>query len=260
MADLDIKGRIQPVALVTGGARRIGAALSMRLAEAGYAVVIHAGRSTAEANGLVAEIERKGGRASALQADLGNADDRLQLIEKAITAFGPLSLLVNNAALFQSDTLQSFDDDDFMRHMVVNLLAPVSLSRDFARQAVGTDNPSIINIVDHRVAKLTPQHFTYTLSKSGLHAATFTMAQALAPQVRVNAIAPGPTLPNNRDGVSGLEKEAAGVLLERAVNVDDIAHAVLYLANSRSVTGEMIFVDSGQHLSWRTPDIVKDQD
>ena len=143
--------------------------------------------------------------------------------------------------------------------MTVNLLAPLRLARDFAAQALPQSNASIINLVDHRVLKLTPQHFTYTLSKAALYAATTTMAQELAPNIRVNAIGPGPTLPNPHDGAIGLKHEASGVPLGHMVDPYDIAEAVLYLARAKSVTGEMIAVDSGQHVGWQTPDIIPDR-
>ena len=246
----------QPVALVTGSARRVGAVIAKRLAEAGYAVIVHANASLDEAQAVADDIEAQGGRAKAMAADLSNSAERDDLIARASEVFGPLSLLVNNAAIFHSDTLMDFTEASFNAHMAVNMLAPSALVREFAARAVEGQNASIVNIVDHRVLKLTPQHFTYTLSKAALHVATITMAQALAPHVRVNAIGPGPTLPNSHDGEEGLRQEASGVPLGRSVDPHDIAEAVLYLARARSVTGEMIAVDSGQHIGWKTPDII----
>jgi NAD(P)-dependent dehydrogenase (short-subunit alcohol dehydrogenase family) len=246
----------QPIALVTGGARRVGAAISRRLSEAGYAVIVHANTSFDEARALVADIEEKGGKAYALAVDLSNTSARDQCIVRASNIFGPLSLLVNNAAVFHSDTLMNFTDASFDVHMKINLLTPIALARDFAAHALNDHDASIVNIIDHRVLKPTPQYFTYTLSKAALHTATLTMAQALAPRIRVNAVGPGPTLPNMHDGEDGLKQEAAGVPLGRAVDPREIAEAVLYLARARSVTGEMIAVDSGQHIGWKTPDII----
>ena len=247
---------VQPIALVTGGARRVGAEISRRLSEAGYAVIIHANASLDEARGLVEEIMAKDGKAHALAMDLSHADEREHCIARASEIFGPLSLLVNNAAVFHSDSLMDFTAASFDAHIKINLLTPISLARDFAERALANDNASIVNIVDHRVLKLTPYYFTYTLSKAALHAATITMAQTLAPHIRVNAVGPGPTLPNMHDGEDGLRQEAAGVPLERSVDPRDIAEAVLYLARARSVTGEMMAVDSGQHIGWKTPDII----
>jgi len=256
MSSPDPRSLSQPIALVTGGARRVGAVISRRLAEAGYAVIIHANGSLEEARALAADIERKGGRAKAITANLLDAAERDGLMGRASEIFGPLALLVNNAAIFHSDAFMDFTEASFEQHMAINLLAPIALARGFARQALADTNASIVNIIDHRVLKLTPQHFTYTLSKAALHIATTTMAQALAPHIRVNAVGPGPTLPNPHDGEDGLSKEASGVPLGRVVDPNDIADAVLYLARARNVTGEMMAVDAGQHIGWQTPDII----
>ena len=169
---------------------------------------------------------------------------------------GALDLLVNNASVFSTDRFDNFDMADLDEHLEINLKAPLDLARHFSRCA-SDRHPSIINIIDHRVLKLTPQHFTYTLSKVALHAATQTMAQALAPKIRVNAIGPGPTLPNQYDGEGGFRHEVAGVPLSHAVDAQDIADAVLYLASARSVTGILLPVDSGQSIGWKTPDIIE---
>jgi len=248
----------QNIALVTGGAKRVGAAIARSLVEAGYAVVVHANTSLEEAEALAAELRQAGGQVKAIRADLSNPSDREGVIAKACACFGPLTLLVNSAAIFRSDRLTDFNEATFFDHMTVNLLAPLRLAQDFAAQALPASNASIINLVDHRVLKLTPQHFTYTLSKAALYAATTTMAQELAPAIRVNAIGPGPTLPNPHDGAKGLQHEASGVPLGHLVDPYDIAEAVLYLARAKSVTGEMIAVDSGQHIGWQTPDIIPD--
>lgn len=247
--------REAPVALVTGAARRIGAAIAMRLAAAGYRVVIHAHRHFQDAQTLANEISSRDGHARAVQADLRSSSARSRLIAEAARQFGPLSLLVNNASVFMSDHFADQDEASWSANFEINLKVPIDLARDFAKQVPAGANASIINLVDHRVFKLTPQHFSYTLSKSALYTATLTMAQALAPRVRVNAIGPGPTFANPKDGEIGLSREISGVPLGRAVAADDIADAVLYLARATSVTGQMIAVDSGQHIGWRTPDI-----
>lgn len=243
------------IALVTGGARRIGAAIAMRLANAGYRVVIHAHSHFDEAQKLADGLSSRGGHACAVKADLTDPMARSQLIADAASKFGPLSLLVNNASVFMSDHFADQDEASWNANFEINLKAPVDLARAFAKQVPAGVNASIVNLVDHRVFKLTPQHFSYTLSKSALYTATLTMAQALAPHIRVNAIGPGPTFANPKDGEAGLSKEISGVPLGRAVAADDIAEAVLYLARAKSVTGQMIAVDSGQHIGWRTPDI-----
>ncbi len=183
---------------------------------------------------------------------------RLQcLIERSRSIFGPLTLLVNNAAIFNEDEAGDFDYDQWERHFAVNLRAPAILSRDFVRQAPADANASIVNIVDQRVLRPTPQFFSYSLSKAALWTATLTMAQAFAPRgIRVNAVGPGPVLPNDSQGEAGFAREVEGLPLRRSVDLDDIAEAVLYLAKARNVTGQMIAVDAGQHLAWRTPDIV----
>ena len=259
MVELEYSKPNQKIALVTGGAKRVGAAIARSLVEAGYAVVVHANNSLDEAEALAAELGQSSGEVKAIRADLSKEADRDGVIAKAMACFGPLSLHVNSAAIFRSDRLPDFSDATFFDHMTVNLLAPLRLARDFAAQALPQSNASIINLVDHRVLKLTPQHFTYTLSKAALYAATATMAQELAPNIRVNAIGPGPTLPNPHDGAIGLQHEASGVPLGHMVDPYDIAEAVLYLARAKSVTGEMIAVDSGQHIGWQTPDIIPDR-
>ncbi len=242
-------------ALVTGAGKRIGAAIVRRLADEGYAVAIHCRGSRAEADALATALVAAGSRAAVVTGDLSDPGCA-SIVDAAVAALGRLSLLVNNASLFDSDRLQDLEVDRWERLFAVNLRAPVLLSQRFARQAAAEDDPCIVNIVDQRVRKLTPQHFSYTLTKAGLDAATTTMAQALAPAIRVNAVGPGPTAPNPHDGESGLAREAAGTPLERGVTPEDIAEAVAYLARARTVTGQMIAVDAGQSIGWRTPDIV----
>jgi len=247
-------------ALVTGSAKRVGAAIVRRLSHAGYQVIIHADRALADAESLAASLRAEGGAAQTVSGNLADAETRTRLIGRASELFGPITLLVNNASVFGSDDLMSFSEDDFFRFMTINCLAPIALARAFAAQAPRDRDPSVVNLVDHRVMKLTPQHFSYTLSKAALATATTTMAQALAPSIRVNSVGPGPTLPNNHDGEVGLQHEAAGVPLAHSVDPDDLADAVLYLAQARSVTGQMIAVDAGQHIGWRTPDIITNED
>jgi NAD(P)-dependent dehydrogenase (short-subunit alcohol dehydrogenase family) len=242
------------VALVTGGARRIGAAIVTRLAAEGWRVVIHANSSLTEAEALAGRIRQAGGSASCVGADLRDGAAVAELVGEAARAFGPLTLLVNNASLFRVDTLQTVSGEQWEAHQAVNLRAPVFLARDFAAQAPA--GSSIVNIVDQRVLKLTPQCFSYTLAKAALHAATTTMAQSLAPGIRVNAVGPGPTLPNPHDGEDGLRQEAAGIPLGRTIDPAEIAEAVLYLARATGVTGQTIAVDGGQHIGWRTPDVI----
>lgn len=243
-------------ALITGGARRIGAAIARHLAREGYSVAIHCRHSVDEADHLVRRIRNEGGKAEIVTGNLAEKEILQRLVEDTASKVGPLSLLVNSASVFDTDSPETLNFDTWQRNFDVNLRAPVFLACQFAEQAKGLTDPSIINLVDQRVLKLTPQHFSYTLSKSALYTATITLAQALAPFVRVNAIGPGPTLPNEHDGEAGLAREIAGIPLMHGVSPDDIAEAALYLAKARNVTGQLIAVDAGQHIGWKTPDIL----
>ena len=247
-------------ALVTGAARRIGLQIATRLAAAGWDLALHASarslaRAEAEAARLAAEY---GIKAIALAADLADAGACAALAEAARDALNPLHLLVNNAAVFESDAADALDLALFDRQIAINLRAPVILAGAFVAQVEPGRDAAIVNIIDQRVLRPTPQFFSYTLAKSALWTATRTMAQAFAERgVRVNAIGPGPVLPNATDGDAGFSIEVKGVPLHRAVDPDEIAAAVLYLADARAVTGQMIAVDAGQHLGWRTPDVVE---
>lgn len=249
---MDLTTQQRPAALITGAARRIGAAIARALSRHGYDVVLHANHSHVDAEALAREIERDGGRAVVVTGDLADAA-ALRGIVPAAAAYAPLSLLVNNASLFDEDDVTSMTRDGFERTMAVNLAAPLFLAQAFAAQAPRHAASSIVNIVDQRVLRPTPKFFSYALSKASLYAATTTLAQALAP-LRVNAVAPGPTLPSPRQNGDQFAEQAALVPLGRGPSPEDIAAAVAYLAGARSVTGMTIAVDGGQHLSWRTPD------
>ena len=240
-------------ALITGGGRRIGRAIALSVSRAGYAVVLHAHSSRADAERLAAEIVAAGGRAVVVLADLAEPEAVRGLVPAA-AAFGPLTLLVNSAAEFEPDEIETLNRARFERTFAVNLAAPLFLAQAFAAQAPAGADASIINLVDQRVLKPTPRFLSYTLSKSALHSATATLAQGLAPKVRVNAVAPGPTLPSPRQSDQQFAAQAASLPLARGPSPEDIAAAVLYLAQARSVTGVTIAVDGGQHLAWRTAD------
>lgn len=240
-------------ALITGSGRRIGAAIARALARAGYAIVLHAHHSSDEATALVAEIEGGGGRATVVLGDLADAQALQGVVPAAALAFGPLTLLVNNASVFEEDDIGDLTRARFDMTMAVNLTAPLFLAQAFAAQARSGANASIINILDQRVLRPTPKFFSYTMSKTALHQATTTLAQALAP-LRVNAVAPGPTLPSPRQTPAQFAAQSASVALGQGPSPDDIAEAVLYLAGAKSVSGVTIAVDGGQHLSWRTAD------
>lgn len=242
-------------ALVTGAAHRLGRAIAEHLAIEGYAVAVHYGRSQEAAEALVATIQARGGRAAAVAADLAAAPDVAALIPAACAAVGPLTLLVNSASQFEPDSMGDLDRARFDRHLAINLTAPVFLADAFARQLPDGEDGCVVNIIDQRVWRPTPHFASYTLAKSALWMATQTMAQALAPRIRVNAVGPGPTLPNARQRQEDFDRQASAVPLGRGAAPQDVAEAVLYLARARSVTGQMIAVDGGQHLAWRTPDV-----
>lgn len=242
-------------ALVTGAARRIGRAVALGLARSGYDVAVHF-RSEPEAAGdVVAEIEAIGQQACAIQADLTDEAAARRLIADAAAALGGLTVLVNSASAFEPDEAGALDRATWDRHFETNLRAPLVLAEAFAEQA--DEGASVINILDQRVWKPTPQFFSYGLSKSALWTATQMLAQAWAPRVRVNGVGPGPTLASTHQDRATFAAEAAGTPLGRPVDPDEIAQAVVYLAAARSVTGQMIAVDAGQHLGWRTPDVLE---
>lgn len=243
-------------ALVTGGGARIGNAIVHDLATHGWAVAIHANSSTKNAEAEAARITGDGGRAAVVQADLADLDAVRTVLPEANTKLGPVTLLVNNAGVFLKDAIGELDGQVWENQFAVNLRAPVFLAEAFAAQLPDDEEGNIVNIIDHRVIKLRPDMTSYTLAKSALWTATRTLAQALAPQIRVNGIGPGPVLPNLHDGEAGLASEAAGTLLERKVDIADFGRAIRFLVETRSMTGQMLALDCGQHLAWRTPDIL----
>jgi NAD(P)-dependent dehydrogenase (short-subunit alcohol dehydrogenase family) len=242
-------------ALVTGGVKRIGRAITLALVEAGYAVAVHAKTISPETNDFCAGIVARGGRAAAVSADLANHEQVRGLVSAAAAAVGPLTLLVNNASIFEPDAIGKLNRAGFDTHMAINLRAPLFLAEAFAAQAPREAGASIVNIVDQRVLKPTPLFFSYALSKNGLFAATTMLAQGLAPNVRVNAVGPGPTLPSSRQSPEDFAKQAATLPLGHGPTPEQIAEAVLFLAQAASVTGQTIAVDGGQHLAWQTPDV-----
>jgi NAD(P)-dependent dehydrogenase (short-subunit alcohol dehydrogenase family) len=242
--------------LVTGGAKRIGRAIAVDLARMGFAVAIHYRSSKADADALAAEIRDDGGRAAIFEADLASAQDIEVMFKGILDDLGPVGLLVNNASIFSEDELRHFDWETWDRHFAVHVKAPVLLSRLFAEALPAQSSGLIVNMIDQRVWKLTPRFFTYTLSKSTLWTATQTMAQALAPRIRVNAIGPGPTLLGERQSAADFDAQVKGLILERATNLSEFGATIAYLWNAASVTGQMIALDGGQHLAWETPDIM----
>lgn len=243
-------------ALVTGGARRIGRAIVERLAGAGYSVAIHYNRSHEDAETLRRTLGDTGGRAVVIEADLADPDKIALVLAQARATLGPITLLVNNASVFEPDDIRSVDAALWERHFAVNLRGPVLLARDFARQLPAASRGAIVNVIDQRVFRPTPHFLSYTLSKSALLTATQTLAQALAPRIRVNAVGPGPTLASRRQDPSEFARQGAALPLGHGPHPEEIADAVLFLANATSVTGQMLAVDGGQHLAWQTPDVL----
>jgi len=242
-------------AVITGAARRIGRVLAVQAARSGYDVAVHHRESADDAEETAALVRAEGRSACVLAGDL-TTRDAADLIGRAAADLGPVTLLVNNASLFLDDRLQTLDADGLDAHMATNLRAPAVLAQAFTAQLPADRTGLIVNILDQRVWRPNPQFFSYSLSKAALWHATQTMAQALAPRIRVNAIGPGPTLGSVHQVPGEFEQEAAGTPLARAVSPDEIAAALRYLIDAPSVTGQMIAVDSGQHLGWRTPDII----
>lgn len=243
-------------ALVTGAGRRIGRALALEAARAGFDVAVHYRTARDDAQAVADEIATLGRRAILLDAELTDEDQTAALISRAAQALGPVTLLINSASTFEDDRLSTATRESWDAHLDANLRAPIVLAQAFAAALPAGQTGQIVNIVDQRVLRPNPQFFSYSLSKAGLWWATQTLAQDLAPRIRVNAIGPGPTLASVHQAPGEFEREAAGTPLERAVSPDDIAGALRYLIDATAVTGQMIAVDAGQHLGWRTPDII----
>jgi NAD(P)-dependent dehydrogenase (short-subunit alcohol dehydrogenase family) len=242
-------------ALVTGGAKRIGKAIVEDLATHGFAVAIHCHDSREDADKLAKSIKSKGGRAAVVEADLVDLDAAAKVVAQANAALGPLGLLVNSASLFVDDSIEDFSWDEWDRHFAIHLKAPTQLGRDFVAQLPADAEGLIVNIIDQRVWRLTPRYFSYTLSKSALWTATQTLAQALAPRIRVNGIGPGPTLASTRQRPADFQAQLDGLILGRGPALAEFGATIRYLWEARSVTGQMITIDGGQHLAWQTPDV-----
>ena len=243
------------IALVTGAAKRIGRSIVEQLAASGWSVCIHCNRSRSEADALASAIRESGGRAAVVQADLGDIDAVRRIIPETGKLLGPPNLLVNNASLFEADEIDSLSEASWSVHMTANLQAPVFLAHDFAAHLPDDREGLIVNILDQRVWKLTPQFFSYTLSKSALWTATRTMAQGLAPRIRVNGIGPGPTIMNDRQADSDFQQQIDATILGHGADLSEFGATIRYLWENRSITGQMIALDGGQHLIWQTADV-----
>ncbi|MCY4289500.1 MAG: SDR family oxidoreductase [Aestuariivita sp.] len=253
-------------ALVTGAGKRLGRAMALYLAHRGFDVAVHYASSKAAADAVVSEIIDAGRAAVALQADLLDRSAATELLPRASSALAaPISCLVNNASIFEYDTIQSATAESWDRHLNSNLRAPFLLTQAMAAQELPPETDSngearatglIINMIDQRVHKLTPQFCTYTIAKMGLWALTRTAAQALGPAIRVNGIAPGPTLKGARQTEQHFVDQRASTILKRGSGPDEITAALGYFIDAHGVTGQLLCVDGGQHLAWQTPDVL----
>jgi NAD(P)-dependent dehydrogenase (short-subunit alcohol dehydrogenase family) len=251
-----MKQAVIKAVLITGAGDRLGLAIAQRLSEAGYAVVLHANSGIEAAQASAASLRDKGGQAAAMQADLLNRDDVGSLIARASDAIGmPIDGLINNASIFEGDTAADFTADSWDRHFDIHVRAPCELARNMALALPVGQLGSVVNIIDQRVFKLTPQFFTYTLSKATLATATKTLAQALAPNVRVNGVAPGPVARNLRQAHADFQKQIDATILGTGSPTPEIVDAVMWLLEARTVTGQVLAVDGGQSLIWQTPDV-----
>ncbi len=257
---------MQQRALVTGAAKRLGREMALYLAERGYDVAVHYSSSQAEAEATVQDIKALGRRAVSLEADLLDEAQTSALMPRAVAALGgSITCLVNNASIFEYDSLETSTRDSWDRHIESNLRAPYVLVQSFAGQGLNpmTDANGepvatgvIVNMLDQRIRKLTPEFSSYTIAKMGLWALTQTAAQGLAPAIRVNGIAPGPTLQGADQSAAQFETQRSSTVLNRGVDSGDITAALGYLLDAKGVTGQVICVDGGQHLGWQTPDVL----
>ncbi|HTW36039.1 MAG TPA: SDR family oxidoreductase [Rhizomicrobium sp.] len=241
--------------LVTGAAKRLGRAIALSLAGDGWDVAVHYNGSTKDAEATAQDVRALGRRVALLQADVAKEDETRALMARATKELGPVTALVNSASLFENDDWQSASRDSWDKHMEVNLRAPFVLAQEFARALPKDAHGAIVNIVDQRVLKPTPQFITYSLSKAGLYWLNTTLAQALAPRIRVNAVGPGPTMINARQSQADFDRQRKATVLGTGADAKDVCAAVRYLLNAPAVTGQMIAVDGGQHLVWQTPDV-----
>ncbi|MEM1373534.1 MAG: SDR family oxidoreductase [Pseudomonadota bacterium] len=251
-------------ALVTGAGARLGQAMAVYLASRGFDVGVHYATSAEGAQDTIAQIEALGQRGVPLQADLLLEDEVAALLPQAAAALGgPVTCLVNNASIFEYDTLGTATRESWDRHVESNLRAPFVLTQALAAQDLKPANDGeplasalVVNMIDQRVRKLTPEFMSYTIAKMGLWAFTQTAAQALAPTVRVNAIGPGPTMQGHRQSAEHFARQRAATVLERGAHPADITAALGYFLDAPAVTGQLLCVDGGQHLSWKTPDVL----
>jgi len=242
--------------IITGGATRIGAAIANKLSGPGVEIVIHYNKSKLNAEKLKKKLSKNLTKVYLIKGDLSKETDLKKIVKFCKIKLKYFDCLINNASLFENDKLENFTTDSWGKHLRTNLRAPALLSKEFAKNIKGENN-NIINIIDQRVFKLTPFFFSYTISKTGLYTMTKTSAISLAPRIRVNGIAPGPTLKNKRQSEKHFKKQYLATPLKRQVNVSEICNAVDFFIKNKSITGQVLAVDSGQNLNWQTPDIIE---
>jgi len=245
-----IDPRIPRVALVTGGAKRLGSAMALALAEAGFDLVIHHATSIVEAEATAAEARALGVRAITLRADLAREDQVARLVPDAMAALGPIGVLVNNASTFERDEWDDATRASWDQHMEPNLRAPFVLAQAMAKALPEAARGVVVNLLDQRVWSLTPHFVSYTVSKAALWALTQSLALALAPRIRVNGIGPGPAMPSPRQSQAQFDRQCASVPLQRGTSAGEVAQALLAILALPSMTGQMIALDGGQHLQW----------
>jgi len=242
-------------ALITGAAKRLGRAIALDLARHGWNVGLHFNTSEKEARATEADALTAGVKVALLKADLSRESESEGLVARAVAELGPLTALINSASIFENDDWYSADRASWDKHMETNLRAPFVLAQQFAKQVPRGSNCAIVNLIDQRVLKPTPQFISYSVSKAALFWLNTTLAQALAPKVRVNAVGPGPVMRNERQSAADFGRQRDATLLGRGAEPQDVCDAVRYLLSAPNVTGQMIAVDGGQHLAWQTPDV-----
>ena len=245
--------------IITGGATRIGAAIAERLSGFKVQILIQYNKSKSKAENLRNNLEQKGSKIYLIKADLGKEKDVLKIVKFAKKNMGYLDCLINNASVFENDKIENFNSKSWDNHLNANLKAPAILSKEFSKCVVKGNN-NIINIIDQRVFKLTPYFFSYTLSKAGLYTMTKTSAMSFAPRIRVNGIAPGPTIKNKRQSDRHFKAQWKSTILKKKVDLSNICNLIKYFIENDSVTGQIISVDSGQSLAWKTPDIIRSKE
>ena len=241
--------------IITGAATRIGAAIAKKLSGSGVEIVIHYNKSRTNAEKLKKELIKNKSKVYLVKGDLSKEKDLKKIIKFAKSKMKYFDCLINNASIFENDSLKNFTSKSWDNHLDVNLKAPAYLIKEFAKNTKGKNN-NLINIIDQRVFKLTPFFTSYTLSKTGLYTLTKTSAMSLAPNIRVNGIAPGPTIKNKRQSDIHFKKQYLATPLKQQVQIKDICNAVDFFIKNSSITGQVLAIDSGQNLNWQTPDVI----